>query len=45
VSTGDGFDVKLKRTDIIEITGKIEVSKQKSLNIKRRLLNAIKQVI
>lgn len=45
VSTGDGFDVKLKRTDIIEITGKIEVSKQKSLNIKSRLLNAIKQVI
>jgi hypothetical protein len=44
-SNGDGFDVILKKEDIIEISGRIVVDNPECLNIKQRLLDAIRQVI
>jgi|694.fasta_scaffold02179_5 hypothetical protein len=42
---GDGFDVHLYRSDIIEITGKMSVNNAVSLDIKKRLEDAIRQAI
>ena len=42
---GDGFVVTLSKNDIIEITGKIEVSNNDNLNLKERITNAIREVI
>jgi len=44
-SNGDGFDVVLKKEDVIEISGRIVVDNPQCLNIKQRLLDAIRQVI
>lgn len=42
---GDGFEVRLFKTDIIELTGKIIISNTDNLNLKERLTNAIREVI
>jgi len=44
--SGDGFSVILSRTDITEITGKITInSSSNNLNLKERIINAIREVI
>jgi hypothetical protein len=45
VKGGDGFSVNLKSSDIVEITGKVVVDNKDSLNFKKRIENAIKEVI
>jgi hypothetical protein len=44
--SGDGFSVILSRTDVTEITGKITInSSSNNLNLKERIINAIREVI
>jgi len=45
IQRGDGFDLVLSKNDITEITSKIKIDKDKNLNIKEKIQNAIKQVI
>jgi len=45
IKTGDGFDVRVSKNDIIELTGKIVVNNTNSLNLKERITDAIREVI
>lgn len=42
---GDGFEVKLFKTDFIELTGKITIYNTDNFNLKEILTNAIKEAI
>lgn len=44
-SNGDGFESTLTRDQIVEVSGQIKVNKTSSLDIKRRIQDAIKSVI
>jgi hypothetical protein len=45
IQRNDGFYLVLSKNDITEITSKIKLDKDKNLNIKEKIQNAIKQVI
>ena len=43
--TGDGFDLMLNRGDVIQLTGKLYPNTMNNLNLKEKIMNAIRSVI
>ena len=43
--TGDGFDLMLNRGDVIRLTGKLYPNTMNNLNLKEKIMNAIRSVI
>ena len=43
--TGDGFDLMLNRGDVIQLTGKLYTNTMNNLNLKEKIMNAIRSVI
>ena len=43
--TGDGFDLMLNRGDVIQLTGKLYRNTMNNLNLKEKIMNAIRSVI
>jgi len=43
--TGDGFDLMLNRGDVIQLTGKLYPKTMNNLNLKEKIMNAIRSVI